>query len=106
MLRPLLHLLLHVALPAAAAGVVWRKRFLSAWLIMLAALLIDIDHLLADPVYDPGRCSLGFHPLHQYPLIAVYALAAFWPRTRLFGVGLLLHIFLDGVDCLWMHYES
>ena len=106
MLRPVIHLLLHVALPAAVAGVAYRGRFLRAWLIMLAALLIDVDHLFADPVYDADRCSIGFHPLHQYPLIALYALMALWPKTRLIGIGLLLHIFLDGVDCVWMPYEN
>jgi hypothetical protein len=99
-------MLLHFALPAAVAGVAWRKQFLKAWLIMLATMLVDLDHLLSDPVYDPGRCSMGFHPLHQYPLILVYALVALWPKTRLVGVGLLVHMFLDGVDCFWMRYES
>jgi hypothetical protein len=106
MIQPLIHMLLHFALPAAVAGVAWRKQFLKAWLIMLATMLVDLDHLLSDPVYDPGRCSMGFHPLHQYPLILVYALAALWPKTRLVGVGLLVHMFLDGVDCFWMRYES
>jgi len=106
MLRPLIHLLLHIATPAAVAAIAYRDRFLKAWLIMLAALVIDADHLLADPVYDAHRCSIGFHPLHQYPLIALYALAAFWPKTRLIGIGLLLHVLLDGIDCVWMHFEN
>jgi hypothetical protein len=104
-IRPLLHILLHLMVPAAVAATAWRQQFLKAWLIMVATMLVDVDHLLADPVYDPGRCSIGFHPLHLYPLIALYAAAAAWPRTRLIGVGLLIHMFLDGVDCLWMTYE-
>ncbi|HSJ08257.1 MAG TPA: DUF6122 family protein, partial [Longimicrobiales bacterium] len=59
----------------------------------------DVDHLLADPIYDPGRCSIGFHPLHTYPMIALYAVLAVVLRTRLVGVGLLIHMVLDGVDC-------
>ena len=105
MLRPVIHILLHVAMPAAVAGAAYRPIFVRAWLIMLATMLIDIDHLLADPVYDPGRCSIGFHPLHQYPLIAVYAGLVLVPKTRLVGIGLLLHMVLDGIDCLWMFYE-
>ena len=98
-------MLLHIAVPAAIAGLAWRKTFLKAWLIMVATLLVDLDHLFAIPVYDADRCSIGFHPLHEYPVIALYALAAAWPRTRLLGVGLLVHMFLDGIDCLWMKYE-
>lgn len=104
-MRPIVHVILHFAVPAAVARLAWPKSFLTAWLIMLAAMLIDLDHLLAEPVYDPGRCSIGFHPLHQYPAIALYVLAAAWPKTRLVGVGLLIHIFLDAIDCWWMQYE-
>lgn len=68
-------------------------------------MLVDIDHFLADPVYDPTRCSIGFHPLHQYPAIAVYAAAALWPRLRLIAVGLLIHMTLDALDCIWMKYD-
>ena len=106
MLRPVIHMILHFALPAAVAKGFYPRTFLKAWLIMVATMLIDLDHLLVDPVYDPGRCSIGFHPLHQYPVIVLYALAAAWPRTRLVGIGLLIHVLLDGVDCWWMHYEN
>ena len=105
-IRPVVHLVLHALLPALVARKFYRQTFWKAWLIMCATMLVDFDHLLADPVYDPDRCSIGFHPLHQYPLIAVYALAAAWPRTRLVGIGLLLHMFLDGIDCFWMRHES
>ena len=74
-----------------------RKRF--------ATMIVDVDHLLADPIYDPGRCSIGFHPLHQYPVIGLYAVLAAWPKLRLVGIGLLIHMALDGVDCVWMRYE-
>ena len=103
MIRPIVHMALHLLLPAAIAGGFFRQQFLRACSIMMATMLIDIDHLLADPVYDPDRCSIGFHPLHQYPLVAVYAALAIWSKTRLIGIGLLLHLFLDGIDCLWMN---
>lgn len=99
-------MLLHFLVPAAVAKLGFPKSFMKAWLIMLAAMLIDLDHLVADPIYDPGRCSIGFHPLHQYPLVAAYALLAAWPKTRVLGIGLLIHILLDGIDCWWMHYEN
>jgi len=98
-------MLLHFAVPAAIAWGFYRERFVQATLIMWGTMLVDLDHLLADPVYDPGRCSIGFHPLHQYPAIVAYAAAALWERTRLLGIGLLIHMVLDGVDCFWMHHE-
>ena len=62
--------------------------------------------MLADPVYAPGRCSIGFHPLHTAPAIAVYTALLLPRRTRLFGIGLLVHIALDAIDCVWMHYAG
>lgn len=99
-------MLLHFAVPAVVAKLAYPKSFARAWLIMMAAMLIDLDHLLANPVYDPGRCSIGFHPLHTYPVIAVYLIAVAWPRTRLLGIGLVIHILLDGIDCWWLHLET
>lgn len=99
-LRPVLHLVLHAAVPAAVAAIWYRKRFLRAWLWLLAGWMIDLDHLLAEPVYDPDRCSIGFHPLHATPAILAYGALALLRRTRLLGLGLLIHISLDALDCL------
>lgn len=100
--RPLVHLLLHALVPLAIALAWFRKRWWQAWLWMLAGWLIDVDHLLADPVYAPGRCSIGFHPLHTAPAIGIYALLCVPRRTRLLGIGLVIHIVLDWIDCLMM----
>jgi membrane-associated PAP2 superfamily phosphatase len=97
-----LHLILHAAVPGAVAFLFFRPRWRRAWLIMLATMLVDLDHLLADPIYDPGRCSIGFHPLHGYPAIAVYTLLTIPRKTRLVGLGLIIHMALDGLDCLLM----
>jgi len=101
-LRPLLHLLLHVIVPVATARVFWPKAWKRAALWMLAAWVIDLDHLLADPVYAPGRCSIGFHPLHTWPAMLAYGALVIPRKTRWFGVGLVIHIVLDGIDCLMM----
>jgi len=106
MIRATIHLLLHAAVPAAVARTFFQRQFVFAWLVMTATMLVDLDHLLANPVYDPDRCSIGFHPLHQYPIMILYVLLAAWPKTRLIGIGLIIHMLLDGVDCLWMQYES
>ena len=101
-LRAVLHLCLHAAVPALLAWLFWRPRFARAWLLMLLGWVIDLDHLLADPIYAPDRCSIGFHPLHTAPAMLAYAGLAAWPRTRWFGVGLVLHVLLDGLDCVLM----
>jgi hypothetical protein len=97
--RPVIHLLLHALVPLAIALVFDRRNWRRAWLWMLAGWLIDIDHLLADPVYAPGRCSIGFHPLHTTPAVVLYALMLLPRRLRWLAVGLLVHIGLDAIDC-------
>jgi hypothetical protein len=66
---------------------------------MIATMLVDIDHVFADPIYDPTRCSIGFHPLHQLWFIAFYVALCFFPKTRLVGIGLSVHMALDAIDC-------
>jgi hypothetical protein len=95
-----LHLALHVVVPGLVAALGYGPAWRQAWLVMMATMAVDLDHLLATPVYDPDRCSLGFHPPHTAPAIALHALLALPQRTRLIGVGLLLHMALDGLDCV------
>lgn len=101
--RSLIHLALHALVPLAIALAFHRRQWKRAWLWMLAGWLIDVDHLLADPIYVPNRCSIGFHPLHTAPAAAVYVLMLLPRRTRLLAIGLLVHLGLDGIDCLLMH---
>ena len=77
----------------------YRKTWRVSYMLMLAGLAIDLDHLLANPIYDPNRCSIGFHPLHTEIPIALYCLALWHPKTRVVGIGLLVHIILDSIDC-------
>lgn len=94
-----LHLLLHGLVPGVVAWLFFRKRWRRAWIIMLVTMLVDLDHLVAKPIYDPQRCSIGFHPLHRAPAIAVYAGMTLIPATRLVGLGLVIHMALDATDC-------
>jgi hypothetical protein len=105
MIRPIVHILLHLIVPGAVARAVFPSRWKFAWLIMVLTLLVDLDHLLANPIYDPNRCSLGYHPLHSLPAVALYGLAVAVPALRIAAVGLLLHMGLDGLDCIWMRFE-
>ena len=82
--------------------VFFKEDWLKAYVIMLLAFLIDLDHLLATPIFDPNRCSINFHPLHSYYAMIVYVLLLLPKRTRILGLGLLIHILSDGADCLMM----
>ena len=105
MLRPVLHIALHIVVPGVVARWAFAERWKIAWFIMLLANIIDFDHLLADPVYDPNRCGIGFHPLHSYLATAIYLGLTAIPKTRFVGLGLVIHIALDWLDCLWMSFE-
>ena len=94
------HLIIHVAAPGIVAALAFRPRWKVAWGWMLVMMVVDIDHLLADPIYDPERCSIGFHPLHSWPAIGVYALSLYLPVSRVFAAGLLVHMGVDGLDCV------
>jgi hypothetical protein len=100
------HYSLHFLVPGLIAYLFFRKNWRMAWLIMVATMLVDLDHLLADPLFDPDRCSVGFHPLHSYYAIGVYFIGIFFKPTRIIAVGLLFHMFTDYQDCYWMWYVN
>jgi hypothetical protein len=102
MLQGLIHYGLHFGLPLLVAALFFREHIWKAYGIMLLGLLIDLDHLLATPIFDSGRCSINFHPLHSYWAIAVYLLLCAPKKTRLLGLGLVIHIIADISDCLMM----
>ena len=100
--RTIIHMTLHFLVPFMVAKTAWKENWLFPVIIMALTIAVDFDHLLADPIFDPNRCGLGFHPLHSWPAIAVYLVAIFSPRLRIVAFGLLIHMGLDGTDCLWM----
>ena len=95
----MLHILLHFLAPALVVAAFFRSRWMPAYLLMMATMAVDLDHLLANPIYDPGRCSIGFHPLHQPAFIGLYLGLCLFPKTRIIGIGLILHMALDAIDC-------
>lgn len=101
MLRFLVHYGIHFIVPFIIALLFFKENKIRVVLILLAGIIIDVDHLLADPIFDPNRCSVGFHVLHQYWAIAVYISLLFFKKTRIFGIALVLHIIADTVDC-WL----
>ena len=70
---------------------------------MICTMLIDLDHLLANPIFDPARCSINFHPLHTYYAFGVYVLLLLPQKTRVVGIALCLHFATDFLDCLLMN---
>ncbi len=113
----MVHIALHFLVPLLVARGFYRRHWRVAFAILVATMIVDVDHLLADPIYDPLRCSIGFHPLHTTPAILLYALMFALPFFRrrkagepftwsagpilqCIGLGLLIHIALDGIDCL------
>lgn len=100
MLKFTIHYGLHFGLPLAIALLFFKKQWLKVYVTMLLAFIIDLDHLLANPIFDSNRCSINFHPLHSYYAIAVYIFLLQPKITRLIAIGLLAHIVSDSVDCL------
>ena len=93
------HIVLHFLVPAILVGLFFRQHWKLAYLIMAATMLVDIDHLVANPIYAPERCSIGFHPLHQLWFVVFYIALCFIAKTRLIGLGLTIHMALDSIDC-------
>ena len=93
------HLLLHFTVPLIVAMVFFKNNFKFAYLVLIATMLVDLDHLLATPIFDPDRCSIGFHPLHKIPVIIAFSALALTRSLRLIGVGLIIHMLLDSADC-------
>ena len=89
-------------MPFAFAWLLWRSDWKRAGLVIAAANLIDLDHLLADPIFDPDRCSIGFHLLHGWEAAIVYLLMIGVPKwwVRALGIGALWHLAVDYGDCL------
>lgn len=99
MLKFIIHYGLHFIFPAVIAYTFFRANWKKTYLVFIATMLVDLDHLLATPIFDPNRCSIGFHPLHSYIAIGFYFIGSFFKQTRVISIGLLLHMFADFVDC-------
>src|SRR5690606_41366622 len=102
MKQTIAHYCIHFLLPLVVALVFYKNQWKYAFLIMLAGMLIDLDHLLTTPIFDPNRCSIGFHPLHSYFAMTFYIFLLIPKKSRLVALGLVIHIIADMVDCAFM----
>ena len=100
MLQGLVHYGIHFIAPLGIVFLFYRKEWFKTYAIFLSTFLIDLDHLLATPLFDPNRCSIDFHPLHSYGAIGIYICLLVPSKTRLFGLGLCIHILADSYACL------
>ncbi|MDX1363087.1 MAG: DUF6122 family protein [Arenibacter latericius] len=102
MLRWFMHYGIHFLVPILVGLLFYKEYKWKAIIILLAGIIIDIDHLWANPIFDPNRCSINFHPLHTYWAIAIYCLMLIPKKTRIFGLAFVIHIIADITDCLLM----
>ena len=101
-LRYIVHYSFHLLVPFVVAKIFWKENWWKAGLFMVGTMLIDLDHLFADPVYDPGRCSIGLHPLHTIWAGLFYCSLLAVPswKWRAVSTGCVWHLFTDFIDCL------
>ncbi|WP_236002774.1 DUF6122 family protein [Luteirhabdus pelagi] len=106
MIQISIHYFLHFLFPLAIAYLFFKRDWKRAYLILLATMLIDLDHLLATPIFEAQRCSLNYHPLHSYYAAAFYSILLFLRKPfNIIGIGLLMHLATDLIDCLFTYHE-
>lgn len=101
-MQHLIHYFLHIIFPVFVAYLIDKPHWFRTYLVLMLTMLVDLDHLLATPIFNPCRCSIGFHPLHSYIAIGLYLLLLVPKKTRIIAIGLLLHMLADGIDCLFI----
>lgn len=98
-IKTILHYFLHLVAPALIAFIFFRSDWKRVYLIFLASMLVDLDHLLANPIFDPKRCSINFHPLHHYMAMFIYVIGVIFKKSRVLALALLFHMLTDAIDC-------
>ncbi|WP_394750013.1 DUF6122 family protein [Spongiimicrobium salis] len=105
MLRFLAHYGIHFLLPILIGLIFYKKNRPKAILILLLGIVLDLDHVLATPIFDPLRCSIAFHPLHTYWAMGLYVGLLFFKKTRIWGIAFLIHMLADLMDCYFILSE-
>lgn len=103
-MQALTHYSLHFIFPLAIAWIFYRSDWKRAYLLFLLTMLVDLDHLAASPVFDSHRCSIQFHFLHTYYAMVLYGVLLFFRRPfHYLGLGLMMHMATDLIDCFWTY---
>ena len=102
-MQTFIHYFLHFGFPLFIAYGFFKKDWKKVYLILIATNLVDVDHLIANPIFQANRCSINFHPLHTYYAMIVYAMLLFFRKPfKIIGIGLLFHMLTDFIDCMMM----
>jgi hypothetical protein len=96
----IVHYGFHFLLPIIISFSFYKKKWKQVYLLFIGTMLVDVDHLLATPIFDANRCSINFHPLHTYYFIGAYTIMLIPKKIRILGIALLLHMFTDYLDCI------
>lgn len=103
-MQTFLHYFLHLLFPLFIALVFFKKDWKNVYFILLATMLVDVDHLFANPIFQANRCSINFHFLHSYYAIIFYVFLLFFRKPfYIIGIGLLFHMATDFLDCVLMY---
>jgi hypothetical protein len=94
-----IHYSLHFIIPLLFSLYFFKGKWKKIYLIFLLSMIVDLDHLLANPIFSEGRCSINYHPLHSYIAIAFYFVGLFFKKTRILSAALLFHMLTDYIDC-------
>jgi hypothetical protein len=108
MLQTFVHYANHFLVIFFIARLYIPKHVWKSYLVLLATMLIDIDHLWATPIFDPSRCSIGFHTFHSEIAILVYVFTFIFIKNkwvRLICIGLIFHVITDAIDCIWSNFD-
>lgn len=99
-MQQIIHYFLHFVFPGFIAYYFFKSKWIQVYIIFVLTMLVDLDHIIANPIFDSCRCSIGYHPLHTYPAIAIYIALLMHPKSRVIAIGLLMHMATDYIDCL------
>lgn len=102
-MQTIIHYTLHFIAPLGIAFLCCKTQWKKAYLIFLATMLVDIDHLWATPIFEANRCSINLHWFHTYYAMVIYVILLFFKKPfRIIGIGLLFHMLTDAIDCWFM----
>jgi hypothetical protein len=103
-MQTFIHYFLHFGFPFFIAYGFFKKDWKKVYLILIATMLVDLDHLVASPIFQVNRCSINFHPLHTYYAMILYVILLFFRKPfHIIGIGLLFHMLTDFIDCMMMY---
>ena len=91
-LQTFVHYFLHFGFPFFVALLFFSQQWKKAYLLLLLTMLVDLDHLLATPIFEANRCRINFHPLHTYWAIAVYVVLLLKLIKNIDNLGGVLYI--------------